>query len=313
MASAERGAAFLDAEAERKPKLYGPLHYRDELDALWHNGLQPGDKTGWPSLDKFYTVIPGQMTVVTGWPGAGKSEWMDALVINLMRSNWKFAMFSPENQPVELHIAKMLEKRISKPFPVGFNERITLEEVHEVADELEQSIGFMNVESGMVSAKDILDASTPFLENFGADVKRGLVIDPWNECEHWRPQGQSETEYVSQTLSMVRNWARANSVHVWIVAHPQKMRREDGKLPIPRPDMIAGSQHWWNKTDCAICVYRDIDDPKSRQVEIHVQKVRFKHVGRQGMTTLRYDRVTGKYHEYIKEVSAAEFLEKDGR
>jgi hypothetical protein len=35
----------------------------------------------------------------------------------------------------------------------------------------------------------------------------------------------------------------------------------------------------------------------NQEVEIHIQKIRFKHVGRLGMVTLVYDRITGKYYE----------------
>lgn len=34
---------------------------------------------------------------------------------------------------------------------------------------------------------------------------RGLVIDPYNEMEHDRPNSRSETEYISQFLSKVRH------------------------------------------------------------------------------------------------------------
>jgi twinkle protein len=129
------------------------------------------------------------------------------------------------------------------------------------------------------------------------DRKRGLVIDPWNELEHWRPANLTETEYISKQLQLVRNWARANSVHVWIVAHPKNTPRENGKLPIPRPDMIAGSQHWWNKADFAITVWRDMENQDVQNVDIHVQKVRFKHIGRPGVVTLKWDRITGRYFE----------------
>ena len=35
--------------------------------------------TGWPGLDKFYRVVPGEVTVITGVPGSGKSEWLLSL------------------------------------------------------------------------------------------------------------------------------------------------------------------------------------------------------------------------------------------
>lgn len=297
MADAAKGAAYLDQQRASLPILAGPKAHRERLRELWKSGLPSGDKSGWMSLDKHYTVAPGQFTVVTGWPGSGKSEWLDALLVNLMRQGWKFAIFSPENQPVELHVAKLLEKLSGKPFGHGPNERLTDEEVDEWSDELDQSFAFMESPNDEALSVDaVIEAAGPFFNKF-QDGKRGLVIDPWNELEHWRPANLTETEYVSKTLSKVRNWARKNKVHVWIVAHPQKMRREEGKLPIPRPDMIAGSQHWWNKADCAITVWRDFDNLDSQDVDVYVQKVRFKHIGRPGFVTLRYDRITGRYHE----------------
>jgi twinkle protein len=282
-----------------RPRLVGPIALRESLLELWDEGMPPGDRTGWPSLDQHYTVAPGQLTIVTGWPSSGKSEWVDALLINLSRQGWKFAVFSPENQPVKLHVSKLLEKLSGKPFGAGPNERIAREEIAEYADELGQSFCFMDVASGMLTAESVLLAAMEWL---GATIgKRGLVIDPWNELEHWRPVGLSETEYISKTLSMIRNFARAHEIHVWIVAHPQKLRREDGKLPIPTPDAISGSAHFWNKADCAITVWRDLADPKSQDVEIHVQKVRFKHIGKSGVVTLQWDRISGRYHEQIKE------------
>jgi len=294
---ADRGNDALDAAIAAKPRVFGPTAKLDALKALWRAGLPPGDKTGWPSVDKHYTVAPGQFTVLTGWPGAGKSEWLDALLINLARQGWKTVYFSPENSPVELHISKLLEKMSGKPFGHGPSARIDEDELAEYVDELEQSFGFIEFESGALSAHGVIEAATPWLNAQPDGTKRGLVIDPWNELGHWRPAGLSETEYVSQTLSFVRAWARTNRVHVWIVAHPQKVPRDNGKLPVPRPDMISGSQHWWNKADCAVTIWRDPEQPNSPDVDVIVQKIRFKHIGRPGAITLKYDKINGRYHE----------------
>lgn len=295
MANADKGAAILDAAIAQRPRVATAAAWRESVKSLWKTGLSAGETTGWSSLDKHYTVAEGQFTIVTGWPSSGKSEWLDALLINIAKKGWKIAMFSPENHPVQVHIAKLAEKISGKPFGHGPTERIAESELDGIVSTLGESFSFVESVHGAVSIKDVIEAATPFLSKF--EGKRGLVIDPWNELEHWRPQNLSETEYVSQTLSYVRNWARNNKVHVWIVAHPQKMRREDGKLPIPRPDMISGSQHWWNKSDCAITVWRDFDNLDSQDVDIYVQKVRFKHIGRPGLVTLKYDRVNGRYRE----------------
>jgi twinkle protein len=296
LANSEKGGKFLDERIAQKPKLRGAKAYLERVQKLWRDGLPPGDKTGWPLLDKHYSVAPGLVTIVTGWPGSGKSEWLDALLVHLSRHGWKFAMFSFENQPVEFHIHKMLEKLSGKPFGAGPTERMTLDEVNEYTDELDQSFSFVGAMEKGCSLGDVLEEAGRQLAQF-PEAKRGLVVDPWNELEHWRMPHLSETEYVAQQLSIARNWARVHDVHIWVVAHPQKMRREDGKLPVPRPDMISGSQNWWNKADWCITVHRDFDKLESQDVDIYVQKVRFKWMGRAGFITLKWDRVTGRYFE----------------
>ena len=297
MANAEKGSKFIDAAIQRKPRLQSPEEFADEVLELHRKGMPTGEKTGWHSLDKYYTVMPGQLTIVSGWPGSGKSEWVDALMVNLSKKGWKFAVFSFENQPVSFHIAKMLEKLAVKPFGAGINDRIHEDELNELRDELSRSFAFTASTRGAFRLKDVLEAAEVHLNKY-PDNPRGVVIDPWNELDALRPAGLSETEYISQSLSMVKSWAIEKQTHVFIVAHPQKIRREEGKLPVPRPDMISGSQNWWNKADCAVTVWRDNEEPDSRSVEIHVQKIRFKHVGRVGMTCLSYDRVTGRYNDH---------------
>lgn len=280
---------------------------RGSIEKLWDAGLPPGASTGWLSVDKHYTVIPGQLTILTGWPGSGKSEWLDALLLTLAKRGWRFGIFSPENHPPELHVAKFLEKHSGKPFGAGPTERMTKDEAVELSTEISDWFGFLlpasDTDRNTFTVDEILSAAEAYFRLNGtwrSDNNKGLVIDPWNELEHLRPSNLSETEYISMTLSRVRAWARQNKVHVWIVAHPQKLRRDDaGKLPIPRPDSISGSQHWWNKADNAITVWRALDDPMSQIVQIHVFKVRFKHCGRPGMVELRFDRVTGRYHEHL--------------
>lgn len=296
MADIDRGQGVLDRGIANRPRLISALNKQAVLEDLWDKGLPPGFLTGWPSVDALYTVVPGQLSVVTGWPNSGKSEWVDALLVNLAHQGWRVALFSPENMPIELHVAKIMEKLDGHPFGVGPTRRIERGAIPTLAEKMEP-FRFLEPVEGSLSAKDVCDTVQAWLAAHKGP--RGLVIDPWNELEHWRPQHMSETEYVSQTLSEVRQWARKNSVHVWIVAHPQKMRREDGQLPVPKPDMISGSQHWWNKADCCVTVHRDMNR-QTQDVEIYVQKVRFKHVGRIGVATLKYDRITGRYAEPSK-------------
>jgi len=134
---------------------------------------------------------------------------------------------------------------------------------------------------------------------------RGLIIDPWNEFEHTRPSGQTETEGISQALTQIRRFARNHGVHVWLVAHPQKLyRREDGSYPVPTPYDISGSAHWRNKADNCLTVWRDENEP-DQPVRLYVQKIRFREVGKVGMVALQFDRVTGRYKDAIPSAAAS--------
>lgn len=275
---------------------------RQRLSVLWAAGLERGDSTGWSCVDELFTVAPGLVTVVTGWPGSGKSEWVDAVAINLVRQGWCAVYHSPENQPTELHLSKLTEKLRGKPFGRGPTERMRHDEADEAAGELGTRVAFIESPEDALDIGDVVEHASLHFAAVTGDVKRLLVIDPWNELRHSATGNEKETDYISAALGFLRRWARMWRVHVIVIAHPAKQPREGGKLPVPRPDMIAGSQHWWNKADQAVTVWRDYD-AGNQDVEIHVQKVRFKHHGRIGKATLQYDRVTGRYHEPMRDAS----------
>jgi twinkle protein len=126
-----------------------------------------------------------------------------------------------------------------------------------------------------------------------------LIIDPWNEVDHSRPTAMTETEYISQSLTRIRRFSRTNNCHVFVVAHPFKMARTDGKAyPCPSPYDISGSAHWRNKADNCLAVWRDVSpENETFEVEVHVQKIRKKYIGSLGMVKLKYEYSTGRYLE----------------
>ena len=100
------------------------------MELALSGGLPRGYATGWPRLDATWSVRLGEITVITGIPGSGKSEWMDALMVNLAkRHNFHFAIYSPENHPLEFHVSKLLEKVMKLPFSDGPTPKMTLEQV----------------------------------------------------------------------------------------------------------------------------------------------------------------------------------------
>jgi len=74
--------------------LFDVKSFLPQIKRLYENGMQRGVRTGWDVLDQYINFSTGQWTVVTGIPGHGKSEWLDALMVNLSHNyGWKFAVF----------------------------------------------------------------------------------------------------------------------------------------------------------------------------------------------------------------------------
>ncbi len=258
--------------------------------SYYEKGLPKGESVGFPHMADFYSIRPGEWTLVTGMPGSGKSEFVDAMMINLAGAlDWNFAIFSPENMPFEYHMAKLLEKWSTKPFNTGPTPRMTLEEVKAGIEWINKRFHYIMPE--VLTLDSILAKARALVLTKGI---RGLVVDPWNELDHSRPENLSETEYISKSLTQIRQFAKAYGVHVWVVAHPTKMHKDkvSNEYPVPTPYDVSGSAHWRNKADCCLSVYRDIS---SDEVAVHIQKIRFKIVGKLGVVYFDYDKVTGVY------------------
>lgn len=292
--------ALADALSQARPYpvagVFEVAELADSVLRLYENGWEKGVSTGWPSLDEYYTVRPGEFTVVTGIPNSGKSNWLDALTVNLAKQHgWKFAVFSPENQPIEDHVARIVEKYAGKPFGTGPNARMTRDELRDALAWAHRHFYWVLPDDDSEwTMKSVLSAAKALVARHGI---RGLIVDPWNELEHARDRDLSETEYISQSLKHFRQFGRTHGVHAWMVAHPAKLYREkDGNYPIPTLYDISGSAHWRNKADNGICVWRDFKDG-SRTVQIHVQKIRFRQIGKVGMAELEYQGKTQTYAE----------------
>ena len=267
----------------------------DTLDELYYTGFRKGSSTGYDDLDAYYTVLPGQWTILTGIPGHGKSNFLDALMVNLANyQDWRFAIFSPENQPVARHYASIMEKYYKQPFDLGKHNRISEEQKELGKLWLKEHFSIiLPDEDANWSIDGVLDLAKVLVYRKGI---KGLVIDPWNELDHSRPNNQTETEYVSAVLTKIRRFARNYDVHVWLVAHPAKLYKDkDGKYPVPTPYDISGSAHYRNKADNAITVWRNVGHDDEAISDIHVQKIRFKEIGKVGLVSLRYDFKSGSF------------------
>lgn len=273
--------------------LYSVMDFESSLANYFEVGMKAGVPTGWENLDKLYSVMPGELTVVTGVPNSGKSEFMDALMINLARNeNWRFVVFSPEHRK-EQHVAKLVEKIIGKPSSPKDPNRMTLSEFMDGARWVDEHFYFIvsDDDESLPNLEWALGKASLAVYRYGV---QGFVLDPWNEIEHQVPNGMQQTDYVGIALAKVKRWQRKHNLATWIVAHPTKIHADkDGKTRVASLYDIAGSSNWANKVDNGIVIHRSTDAADT--TEVWLKKVRDKHVGSRGVTNLKYDKKTGLY------------------
>lgn len=273
--------------------LFSAIDFKTEVQNLYELGSNRGLSTGWGKADENYTVKTGEVTVITGIPGMGKSTWMDNVAVNMMQNHdWKFLFFSPENWPVERHIQNLLEKVLKQPFAkhAQYTERMHLNDAIETLEIIGNYMFFVYPKEGYLKVDEILEKAKVAIFRHGIN---GIVIDPWNEVDH-DYDNMTEAQYLSKALSKIRMFAKRNAIHIWIIAHPKNLTKDkDGNYKPPTMYEISGGAHWRNKADNGICVHRhdfDIDE-----TEIIIQKIRFKEVGKTGSFLLSFSRDIGVY------------------
>ena len=260
-----------------------------DLRALFDNGFGPGAETGWEEMDKICTYERRRNIIVTGTPGAGKSEWVDELVLRLcLRHQWKIGFFSPENIPIVYHLRKLIEKLTGHRFQNGCGMTEGL---------LARSEEFLAENVSHISLKGNATPDRVLAKARELVVRRGcriFVFDPLNRFDHEPAPGQTETQYISNLLNKFTEFATQYNCLLILVAHPRKMNRNPTTGATPRVEMydINGSVDFYNKADYGIVVERDKEIGITR---VYVDKVKFKHLGVGGVATFVYDPVNGRY------------------
>ena len=93
-------------------------------------------------------------------------------------------------------------------------------------------------------------------------------------------------------------FSKLYNVLVFLVAHPRKLQKGE----IPTLYDISGSANFYNKTDYGFTVHRDrdVNNLMTNEIEIHWQKIKFKHLGEQGVSELRYNYVNGRLEDRVE-------------
>jgi twinkle protein len=233
----------------------------------------PAFRSGWPELDRQFTLPRGMLTIMTGLPGSGKSTFLDVLLQRYCDGDGQVVFFSPEQGPPGRHLVSLVHSRLGFD-PVQSDRRDEIEDARQwwvrraswIEDHRDNSTSAVLAIARSRAAK-------------GANI---LVIDPYNNLS---PDGRFDRQdlYIQDLLRKVKRFARETNMAVVIVAHPRSVpivSGTDSVYRIPTAGDISGGQEWWNHADLILTVWRNQsgEQPDTygdrNTVKVIVQKVR---------------------------------------
>ena len=289
--------------------LEGVLNVNDfnvDIDTLYENGLQRGSTVEHKSFDNLFSFASSQLTVITGIPTHGKSNFLEHLAMRLSAQHgWKFGVFSPEHYPMQLHFSVLAEKLIGKSFrKITRYDRMTKNELGSAKDFISENFHWIRPDGDVYKIDSILEAAKGLIRRYGINA---LIIDPYNKIDA-DIGSQNETNFINKFLTKLTIFKQKYDIHIFLVAHPRKMPKKDnGMYEVPTLYDVAGSANFYNQVDNGITVYRDF---KNELTNIYVQKVKFRHIGQIGDAVFKYNLQNGRYSEVGENLDNESYLKE---
>lgn len=261
---------------------FGAEDISAKIDELFTAGLArtlaPNDSI-FKSFNDIFKILLGQLTVVTGIPQHGKSNWLEWYLLNLINDRGlRMAFYSPEHFPLELHQSFFAEKAIGKPFfnSVHGQAKMTQHELNQYKKWSQDKIYLTAPEKAETPDWDwIFKKFEELVFRFGIKV---FVIDAFNKVK----LHTGELIEINRVLAQLTLFAQMHNVHIFLIAHPTKMQKEvdgSGRYKVPQLYDVKGSGDFYDQTHNGLTVYRWFNEDGSGHTDVYTTKVKFKHQG----------------------------------
>lgn len=289
-------------------------------DATWdlmidqyRNGREKGKTTHFPNLDKHYSFLAKEITLVTGIPSHGKSQFLRQLVLcKAMYDGWKWACYVPEDWTIDYFFEDLCHTFIGKSSDKAAGlERMTEQELIEAMTFVRSHFFCIypevDKESGIspLPTNEWINQRINFLK-----LKHGVnayLKDPWNKIFH--DFQMREDQYLAQELSKEKFFAGAFDAALY-VAHPTKLNTaKDGSYEVPTAYNISGGAMWYNMMDNILAVHRPNlkDNADDKLVEIYIHKIKKrKLVGKPGQINIYFDWKKNRYFQFENDYNPME-------
>jgi twinkle protein len=270
----------------------------DMLSSIWDEGYPTGWKTGWEGMDSHAQWMPGRVTLITGIPGNGKSTFLKNLLVRLSENyGLTYMVYSAEEASATMAVSDILSIKTGKSFfssPLA--PRMSKEEMMSTAPWVNYHFKYYSLSENESSVESILSKAKEMIRRVGIN---GLVIDNMSTIE--RQFGSSQDNRHNSIGNMMRDlrqFARENGIHIWLVAHPKKMHKKaDGTYEVPNGYDVGDSSHYFNSPDNGVTVHRN---RITGQTEVHWWKIRFKYDGTDGVDYFTFNVGNSRFIEAKK-------------
>ena len=202
--------------------------------------------SAWGEFSRICKIYPGQLIVVTGIPGHGKSTFVMNWLCKLAREHGTMTWaYVPENEGFLREKLRRIWQNDKTWDDFSANQFFYQSAYPEFNPQDFKDIGW------------VLDRAAKVIKEYDPP-SIVVLIDPWNELDRARKRDESVTDYIGRALIHVKDFCRGMKATVIIIAHPSKAVNEHGGRTPGMYD-IEGSAKWFDKMDNGLTVSRDLD------------------------------------------------------
>lgn len=252
--------------------------------------VDPGYNTGWQTLNyKLGGIRPGELTVLTGDTGCGKTTFAVNLMYNLATQDIPVYITSYEVSYNKI-LKKLSSLALKKPLcEVDFDEA----DKEKMMQWAEDHSVYLNKTFGSSSLENILTEI-----EYASNILKVKVI-LLDHLHFFLEFANSENERtaIDRTVREIVKCARTNDVHILLIVHPRQGKDDSGETSMA---MLKGSSAIKQDSHNVLGIQRrDRIDPNDRKVIVKVMKNR--EYGIEGPVYLYYNQAYGGYELPIED------------